>query len=239
MSVVPHRSLEAVERALSQARHAHKLVVTESYFSMDGDQADLLGLRALCDRYGASLAVDEAHALGVFGPQGGGLCRAAGVVPDALVGTLGKAIGVQGAFVAGSLVLKRWLWNRARSLVFSTASSPVLARLALEHVRRARGDEPGRARLLAASAALRARLTAAGLRVPPDSRGPIIPVLLGDNARALRVAAALQAEGFRAQAIRPPTVPPGTARLRLTVSAVLDDATLERLASCLLSACNA
>ncbi|MCE7889124.1 MAG: 8-amino-7-oxononanoate synthase [Sorangiineae bacterium PRO1] len=238
VAVVPHRDLAAVEGVLAEpAAGARRFVVTESYFSMDGDQADLPGLRRLCDRFGASLLVDEAHALGVFWPEGAGLCRATGVVPDALVGTLGKAIGVHGAFVAGSGELRRWLWNRARSLVFSTASSPLLALIALEQVRRARRDEAGRSRLAQAAAQLRARLRAAGVEAAPGSTGPIVPILLGDNARALRVADALQRDGFRAQAIRPPTVPAGSARLRITVSTALDDATLERLATCLIAAC--
>ncbi len=237
VEVVPHREPAATERVLAAGGYRRAFVVTESYFSMDGDQADLAALREICDRYSAALFVDEAHALGVFGPQGAGLCRAAGIAPDALVGTLGKAVGAQGAFVAGSKSLTRWLWNRARSLVFSTGTSPLLARVTLGQVRRVRRDDPARARLAQAAVALRAQLQAGGLRLAPECTGPIVPVLLGDNARALRVAEALGAAGFRAQAIRPPTVPTGGARVRITVSARLDDATLARLAECLIRAC--
>jgi len=235
--VVPHLDLPAFARALTTPAR-RRFVITESYFSMDGHQADLRGVKAVSDAAGAFLLVDEAHALGSYGPQGAGLCRAAGVVPDALVGTLGKAIGVQGAFIAGGASLQRWLWNRARSLVFSTGTSPILARLALRHVRRAQADDTGRARLTQVSAALRSRLLDAGLRLPAESTGPIVPILLGDNQRALRVADALRAEGFRAQAIRPPTVPAGGARIRITLSTALDDATLDRLATCLIRACS-
>lgn len=237
--VAPHRNLEAIEAALSRPRERRAFVVTESYFSMDGHVADLARLRRICDGAGAALLVDEAHALGVFGPAGSGLCRAAGIQPDALVGTLGKAIGVQGAFVAGSSLLTRWLWNRARSLVFSTGTSPVLALIALDHVRRARRDEVGRERVRASSSMLRERLAAAGVKLAEGSEGPIVPVLLGSNERALEVARQLQGLGFRAQAIRPPTVPEGSARIRITVSAALDQATLERLVRCLIDTCGA
>lgn len=238
VAVVPHRSVESVARALaSKTPRRRAFVVTESYFSMDGDLADLPGLRQVCDQHSAALLVDEAHALAVFGPEGGGLCRAAGVLPDALTGTLGKGVGSQGAFVAGSHALKRWLWNRARSLVFSTAPSPLLACLTLRNVRRARADDLRREHVSSSARILRTRLLGAGLKLPPDSIGPIVAILLGDNARALRAAEALQGDGFRAQAIRPPTVPDNGARLRITVSSALDEATLERLAVCLISAC--
>lgn len=234
--VVSHRKPEAVAHALREDA-ARKFVVTESYFSMDGDLADLAELRRVCDRAGAALIVDEAHALGVFGPSGAGRCRALGVKPDVLIGTLGKAIGVQGAFVAGSHTLTTWLWNRARSLVFSTGTAPFLCAVCLEHVRRAREDEAGRQRLHENARSLRARLRAGGVEVLDASEGPIVPIVLGDNARAVRVAERLQRDGYRVQAIRPPTVPAGTARLRVTVSAVLGDEELGRLGASLIAAC--
>src|SRR5262249_8238829 len=108
--VVPHRDAGAVEAALATSGGAtHRWVVTETYFSMDGDSPDLPALRAACDRHDAALVVDEAHALGVLGPRGTGLCAAAGIRPDVLIGTAGKALGLQGAFVAGSCSLRRWL----------------------------------------------------------------------------------------------------------------------------------
>lgn len=234
--VVPHRDLDACARAL-EGSPGRRWVLTESVFSMEGDRADLPALRALCDAHGAALIVDEAHALGVFGPEGGGLCRASSVRPDALVGTLGKALGAQGAFVAGSAPLRQLLWNRARSLVFSTASSPVLAVLALHAVRRARVDEGGRTRLHRLGALLVDRLRSAGLAVGEGATGPIVPLLVGDNAQAVALAEALRAGGFLVQAIRPPTVPRGTARLRLTVSAAHSEDQIERLSECLIRAC--
>jgi 8-amino-7-oxononanoate synthase len=231
--VVPHRDLPAVERALSEPRGGRAWVLTESYFSMDGDVAPLAELRQLCDDAGAGLIVDEAHALGVFGPQGGGLCRAAGIVPDVLVGTLGKAVGVQGAFVAGSANLRLWLWNRARSLVFSTAPTPLVARLALEHIRLAQAADAERERLAVLGTRVRSRLRDAGLRVGADSRGPIVPLIFGDSRAAVDVARRLLAQGILVQAIRPPTVPKGSARLRVTLSSSLTDDEVERVLTCL------
>jgi 8-amino-7-oxononanoate synthase len=121
--VVPHGDAAAVDAALAASTGAaHRWVVTEAYFSMDGDSPDLPSLRTICDRRDAALIVDEAHALGVFGPRGTGLCAAAGVRPDVLVGTASKALGLQGAFVVGPRRLRLWLWNRARSFVFSTGA---------------------------------------------------------------------------------------------------------------------
>jgi len=232
--VVPHRNVGAFAAALEDAP-GRRWVVTESYFSMDGDRADLPALRRVCDRFGAALLVDEAHALGVFGAEGAGLCRDQGVVPDALVGTLGKAIGSHGAFVAGSSSLRDWLWNRARSLVFSTATAPLLARLTLENVRRARRDDGARARIRDHSARLAGRLRAAGVPVPEDLVGPILPIVLGDNERALALAGAARSAGFLVQAIRPPTVPRGTARVRVTLSAATSTEDVDRLAQCLVA----
>jgi 8-amino-7-oxononanoate synthase len=214
--VTPHRDATAIASALaSRAHFRHAWVVTESYFSMDGDSPDLPQLRALCDAHDAALIVDEAHALGVHGPQGSGLCRAASVTPDVLIGTLGKAVGLQGAFVAGDPRLRLWLWNRARSLVFSTAPSPLLARLTEHRVRQVRRADDRRATLKRRSADLRELLRLEG----NDNHGPVLPVLLGDIPSAVAAEARLRASRFLARAIRPPTVPPGTARLRLTAHA--------------------
>jgi 8-amino-7-oxononanoate synthase len=217
--VVPHLEVEPVRRALRapRAAGARAWVVTESYFSMHADSPDLRALRAVCDEAGAGLLVDEAHALGVLGPDGRGLCAAAGVVPDALVGTLGKAFGRQGAFVAGDDVLRHWLWNRARSFVFSTGLSPATAesaRWAFEH---ARATPALRATCLARSAELREQLAPFA---PSAPAGPIVPIVLGDAERAVAVARAARAQGLHVQAIRPPTVPAGQARLRLTATAL-------------------
>ncbi len=138
VAVVPHLDVGAVETALRDRGAGRAFVVTESYFSMDADSPDLGALRALCDRHGAALVVDEAHAVGVLGPGGAGLCAEQGVVPDALVGTFGKAFGAAGAFVAGCEALTRWLWNSARSFVISTGMSPVVAAAALDGVEHGR-----------------------------------------------------------------------------------------------------
>jgi 8-amino-7-oxononanoate synthase len=236
--IVPHVDRSKVEQALAGAQSARRRwVVTESYFSMDGDSPDLRALRELCDAFDAGLIVDEAHALGVFGPGGAGLCRAAGVFPDVLVGTLSKAIGVQGAFVAGPPALRDWLWNRARTFVFSTGISPLLCSLIHERVRSARADDTARAGLLALAETLRARL-APGVRVGPNSRGPILPILIGDPRAAVAAARELQRQGILAQAIRPPTVPEGTSRLRVALSSRLTETDLDVLARALNEVCS-
>jgi 8-amino-7-oxononanoate synthase len=224
--VTPHLDVEAVGQALARAQEERRraIVATDAYFSMDGDVADLRALRDLCNQFDATLFVDEAHALGVMGPEGRGACAIANVQPDVLVGTLGKSFGAAGAFVAGSASLTSWLWNRARSFVFSTGIAPTNAAAALLALPSVRGPEL-RARLARNSDGLRAALAGAGVEVAAGSTGPIIPLVVGEAERALAAATTLRAAGIHAQAIRPPTVPPGTARLRLTAQAghELDD----------------
>lgn len=236
--VTPHLDVEAVERALAEHRGVGPAwVVTEGLFSMDGDSPDLMGLRAVCDRHGAGLVVDEAHSLGVFGPGGAGLAAEQGVRVDVAVAGLGKSVGAHGGVIAGSAELRTWLWNRARSFVFSTAPSPALCRLVLEQVRVARRADAGRRRLAALSARLRAELARLGLEMPARSRGPIVPVVLGSNERAMAAMKAMRVRGILVQAIRPPTVPQGAARLRLTVHASWPDDAIERIADGLEAAC--
>jgi len=225
-AVVPHLDLGAVEAALSDRGAGRAFVVTESYFSMDADSPDLRALRELCDRHGAALVVDEAHAVGVLGPSGAGLCAEAGVVPDALVGTFGKAFGAAGAFVAGSPSLVTWLWNTARSFVFSTGMSPVLAVAARAGVRAATLEPGLRERTLGAAEQLRRGLRSMG--VAPLGYAHVIPWVVGDPKEALELASALVDAGIDVRAIRPPSVPPGTARLRLTVTASHTSQDVER-----------
>jgi 8-amino-7-oxononanoate synthase len=227
--VVRHLDTGAVAEALAAPRAGRAFVVTESYFSMDADQPDLRALRALCDRAGAALLVDEAHALGVLGPEGRGLCVAAGVSADALTGTFGKAFGAGGAFVAGCPQLIAWLWNRARSFVFSTGLSPVVAAAATAAIARAEAEPWRRARVLANADHFRAALLDAGVEAP--GFGPIVPWVIGAPGAALRAAGALRARGLDVRAIRPPTVPEGTARIRLTVTAAHDRADLDAAAA--------
>ena len=217
VAVVPHLDLSAIDRALESRTEARAWIVTESYFSMDADGPDLGALRAIADQRGAALYVDEAHALGVFGPDGRGLCAEAGVVPDVLMGTLGKSLGASGAFVAGCEPLVSWLWNRARSFVFSTGSSPVVAATARRNLARSLAEPALREHLRANVEDLRTGL--ARLRLRPLGTGPIIPVVLGDATRAMDAATALRERGVHVQAVRPPTVPAGSSRLRLTVTA--------------------
>ncbi|WP_437733168.1 aminotransferase class I/II-fold pyridoxal phosphate-dependent enzyme [Sorangium sp. So ce1335] len=229
VEVVRHCDLPSVEEALVRAAGARRRwVVTESLFSMDGDTPDLRALRALCDRHDAALIVDEAHALGVCGPRGAGLCAATGVRPDVFVGTLGKSLGLHGAFVAGSSTLRTYLWNRARSFVFSTGISPMLALATVDRVRRAAADDAGRARLAMVTAQLRSGLRSLGARLLPASSGPILPWILESPAAAVEMSQRLAREGILVQAIRPPTVPAGTSRLRITSSASLSEADVER-----------
>ncbi|MEP7123495.1 MAG: 8-amino-7-oxononanoate synthase [Byssovorax sp.] len=227
--VVPHLDLAATEAALAHTRNARRRwVVTESYFSMDGDSPDLVRLRAICDAHDAGLVLDEAHVLGVFGPHGRGLAAESGVAPDVLIGTAGKALGLHGAFVAGSSALRLWLWNRARSFVFSTGVSPVLAAALTHRIGRLVADDTARARLAARGAQLRAGLAALGAPGVSTGRGPVLPWVLGGSEATLARSRRLREHGILVQAIRPPTVPSGTSRLRVTVHARLTDDDVER-----------
>lgn len=227
--IVPHLDAGAVERALQDAAGARRRwVVTESIFSMDGDTPDLARLRAACDAHDAALVVDEAHALGVLGPRGAGLCAQVSVRADVRIGTLGKALGLHGAFVVGSAALRTYLWNRARSFVFSTGISPALAAAAGERVRRAAADDAGRQRLHAASDHLRAGLAELGAPIPSSARGPILPWILETPSAAVAASRRLAERGILVQPIRPPTVPPGTSRLRITATAALSSSDVER-----------
>jgi 8-amino-7-oxononanoate synthase len=236
--VTPHLDAAAVEAALAtHTGTAPAWVVVEGLFSMDGDSPDLKALRSACDRYGAGLVVDEAHSIGVRGPAGSGEAAAQGVHPDVLVAGLGKAVGSQGGLLACSHELRRWLWNRARSFVFSTAPSPLLSRLTLVQVRAARAADAARQRLAARSAELRAALEARGLPALPGAEGPILPIVLGSNERALAAMQEMRRRGILVQAIRPPTVPHGAARLRLTVHADWPDDAVARIVDGLEVAC--
>ncbi len=235
---VPHLDLIGLEQLLSELPPEQpRWFVTESYFSMDGDGPELSRVAAICQHYGAGLIVDEAHALGVMGAAGAGLCSLTGVRPDAIVGTLGKAVGSQGAFVACSTSLRTLFWNRARSFVFSTAPSPLLSQISLFHVKQVQGMEAERERLAALAQEVRAGLQRSGVPVG-DSFGPIIPVLMSRNERVMSAAARLAEHGILAQAIRSPTVPPGTERLRITLQASLSSASAQRLVKELVAACH-
>ena len=230
--VYPHADVDALAALLRRHPARRRLVVTDSVFSMDGDHAPLRDIAAVAAEQGALLMVDEAHATGVEGPSGAGLVEALGVgdAVDAQMGTLGKALGAAGAFVAGSARLVDLLVNRARSLIYTTAlPPPVVAAVdaALDVVAR---EPERRSRLAALSHRFRRRLRELGFEVP-DGSGPIIPVIAGTSERALAWSRGLLEAGVFVQAIRPPTVPPGTARLRVTLMATHTDDDLEHAAA--------
>ena len=196
------------------------LVITDSVFSMDGDRADLPRLLEVCQAHDALLMIDEAHATGLLGPTGAGLAEAqkvAGQVP-LVMGTLGKALGSFGAFVACSGTLRDHLVNTCRGFIFSTALPAPVAAAALAAVGLAQDEPQRRERALAHGARIRSAL---GLPACPSA---IVPLLLGPEAAALDRACALQRAGFDVRAVRPPTVPEGTSRLRITTGAHLTDA---------------
>ena len=224
-----HRDLDHLETLLrAGGRYRRRLIVTDAIFSMDGDLAPLAELVALKEKYGALLMVDEAHSGGVCGPQGAGLVAALGLSArvDVQMGTFSKAYGVYGAYVAGARVLVDYLVNRARSLVYSTALPPLVVRAIQDGVARAARDEWRRERLREHAAAWRAGLQRLGLDTG-GSECQIVPALVGSSERALAFSRALAAAGVAAWAIRPPTVPAGTARVRFSLTAALSAADRE------------
>jgi 8-amino-7-oxononanoate synthase len=233
VAIYAHRDAPGARALLADAgpRHRRRFLVTESLFSMDGDVAPLAELARAARDHDAALVVDEAHALGVMGPAGTGLCRASDVTPDVLVGTLGKALASHGGFVAGTRDLRAILLNRARTFIFTTASPAPVAAAAAAALEIARGPE-GSARR--AALADRIRSLRAALRIPSEG-GPIVPLVLGPDRAALEASARLRDLGLFVQAIRPPTVPEGTARLRITLSAAHTPADVDALIAALRS----
>jgi 8-amino-7-oxononanoate synthase len=217
--VYPHADAEALARLLAETPARRKLVVTDTVFSMDGDHAPLRELLAACREHGAALMVDEAHATGVLGPRGAGLCEELGLEAqvDLRMGTLSKALGCVGAYVATSRAVADLLLNRARPFVFSTSLPAALCAAAEAAVDVVEGDVPLRERLWR-----NIRRFASGLRslgLPAEPRGAIFPVVLGDPERAMSAARRCREQGLLVKAIRPPTVPEGTSRLRFCLSA--------------------
>ena len=215
-----HADADALAGQLDGAE-GRKLVATDGVFSMDGDVAPLAALAGVSAGQGAWLMVDDAHGIGVLGPQGRGSIAAAGLGEDEvpiLMGTLGKALGTAGAFVAGSEELIETLIQLARPYIYTTAMPPAIAEAARASLRIAADEEWRRERLLGLVQRLRHGAQRIGLDLMP-SQTPIQPLLLGDSDRATRWSGALQRQGILVSAIRPPTVPEGMARLRITVSA--------------------
>jgi len=224
---VPHNDADAFAEACAQWRaagHTGRIwLAFETLYSMDGDCAPLADLVAIAERHDAVMLIDEAHATGVFGPGGRGLAEGLDGRPDTVVlRTCGKALGVEGALVFGPAVVRDFLVNRGRPFIFSTAPSPLVAAAVREALRICDNEPQRRARLAALAAEAERLLVPLGATATGTQ---ILPVMLGDDRRTMRVAGAMQAAGFDIRGIRPPTVPPGTARLRisLTLNSTSDD----------------
>jgi 8-amino-7-oxononanoate synthase len=238
LRVFPHNHVRKLERHLEWARREHPgkrvLIITESVFSMDGDRAPLRELVELKKRFRALLMLDEAHAIGVIGPNGRGLAAAENVNEevDVQMGTLSKALGTSGGYICGSRTLIEWLINRARSFIYSTAPPPAIVAAALAAVDFLASPEGEKRRLLLWEriSLMQQLLPRTGLE-GKDVAAPsaIFPLIVGDEKAALDMAAALQSDGFLVPAIRYPTVAKGAARLRITVTAAHEEAQIEEL----------
>lgn len=230
----PHLDLVVLEKRLAASRAKRKLVVTDAVFSMDGDMAPVPELLALCERHDALLVLDDAHGFGVLGTGGRGILEHFGITSERIVymATLGKAAGVFGAFVAGSVQLTDYLVQRARSYIYTTATPPLLSAALSASLQLIEGEAWRRERLLELIAGLRQGLKLRRWRLM-DSTTPIQPVIIGTNQETLAVSEALRERGIWVPAIRPPTVPKGEARLRISLSAAHTVEDVERLAQVL------
>lgn len=236
LRVFRHSELDTFERELHKAADfRRRLIVTDAVFSMDGDVAPLRELCDLAERFEADVLVDEAHGTGVFGEHGRGVCELLGVEDRVAVrvGTLSKAIGTLGGFVAGPQSLVDWLWNKARPQVFSTALPPVICAAATAAIQIVRNDPERRTRLWQRCEFVRRELASRGIEVVANSTGPIIPIVLGDPNAAVAAQRKLEERGCLVAAIRPPTVPQGTSRLRISLSAAHDESALKSLVAAL------
>lgn len=233
VNIYPHQDLQQLETMLAASTAAKKLVVTDSVFSMDGEIAPLPALLALCERYGAWLVVDDAHGFGVLGEQGHGVLEHFGMRSPNLIymGTLGKAAGVSGAFVAAHESVIEWLVQRARTYIYTTAAAPALAHALMTSIDIITGSEGTALRLHLRQliAQWRAAINASGWKLLPSAT-PIQPIVIGANQATLDAAAVLREQGMWVAAIRPPTVPVNTARLRITLSAAHTSEQILRLA---------
>ena len=214
-----HADMSDLEKRLQAAAEASSLIVTDGVFSMDGDIAPLTEINHLAKKYGASVLVDDAHGLGVLGENGGGVCELLNVDDESIImGTLGKAFGTFGAFIAGSEELIEWLIQRAKTYVFTTALPPAMALASLESLKIIQAEPQRREHLQALIKKFRSRVNEMGLELMP-SQTPIQPIVVGDEEKALAWSENLRQRGVLVKAIRPPTVPEGTSRLRITLSA--------------------
>lgn len=230
-----HNDPQDLDARLAQSQASEKLVVTDGVFSMDGDIADLPALADIAQRHGAWLMVDDAHGIGVFGAQGGGVLEHYGFTQQqvpALMGTLGKALGSFGAFVAGSELLIEALIQSARSYIYTTAMPAAQAAATLVSLRLLREEGWRRAHLRELTARFRRGAAQLGYSLA-ESETPIQPILIGDCVEANRLSEGLWQQGILVTAIRPPTVPEGTARLRVTLSAAHSEQQVDRLLAAL------
>lgn len=227
VEVFRHNDLDHLDHLLARHGAGRKLILTESVFSMDGDRADLAALVQLAERHGAALYVDEAHATGVLGPQGRGLAAECGGV-DVVMGTLGKAFGAFGAYIAGSRTLIDWLVNRCPGFIYTTALPPAVLGAVDAALDLVPTMDDERTRLLRNAQRLR-ELLAQRNYATQGSTTQIVPAVIGSAEDALAAAQSLEAAGVLTVAIRPPTVPDGTSRLRLTLSSHLDEDAMQRL----------
>jgi len=228
-----HADLDDLEAKLAASRARERVVATDAVFSMDGDLAPLPGMLQLCERYDAWLVVDDAHGIGVMGERGRGSLEHFGLASPRIVlmATLGKALGGYGAFAAGEPEAIEWLMQRARTYIYSTALPPMAAAVAIEAMRIVDAEPERLAALRARIAELRAALR--GLGVETRSSSAVHPIVLGANGDALFASTRLRERGFLVPAIRPPTVPQGTARLRISLAAGHASRDIEGLAAAL------
>lgn len=235
VAVVPHKDRHAAERALSEGDFAERFLVGEGLYSMDGDRGKVKDWMWAVHNTGAHLLVDEAHALGVLGPAGAGVAaeRGAGHLPLARVGTFGKALGAAGAAIATDGATRELLVNAGRTYIFTTGLAPAAAGAALAGIRIARSEagDALRARLVRHSRRVWNGLLDAGWQVPGDEDTPIKPAIVGTPEAAMALHQRLLEAGLYAMAIRPPTVPEGTCRIRITLSAAHTDDDIDRLLS--------
>lgn len=221
VEVYPHADVAALDAMLARSTERRKLVVSDAVFSMDGDAAPVAALAEVASRHGALLMVDEAHVVGVRGPAGRGLCAEQGVVPDVLMGTLGKAYGGFGAYVVGAGDLVRLLLNRARSFVFTTAMPASVAAASIAALDLIAGPVGSglRSALSENISRVRSGLNRMGLLEASAGQSPIFPIVVGSEERTMQACQGLMDRGVFAQGIRPPTVAPGTSRLRVALMA--------------------
>ncbi|KPP99820.1 8-amino-7-oxononanoate synthase [Marinobacter sp. HL-58] len=230
----PHGDMDTLADMLATTG-GHKLVVTDGVFSMDGDIAPLKELAALCRAHDALLVVDDAHGVGVVGPQGRGTVAESGLSEEdvpVLIGTLGKAVGTSGAFVAGPALLMDYLVQKARTYIYTTAMPPALALATCTSLDLIERQDCRRSHLQSLIRDFRRQASLLGYELMP-SRTPIQPIMIGDNWTALALSHALEQKGLMVTAIRPPTVPEGESRLRVTFSAAHSKADLETLLTAL------